>query len=62
VIEHSVAEVVKVRRRGRKCRTNRGKFGSLERRYFAGVLTAEEEEGFEAICYAMGRLYKEVRA
>jgi hypothetical protein len=45
----------------RKARTNRGKFGSLERRYWRGVLTPEEEERFEAIVYATHSLYKAAR-
>jgi hypothetical protein len=45
----------------RKARTNRGKFGSLERRYWQGVLTPEEEERFEAIVYATHSLYKAAR-
>jgi hypothetical protein len=49
------------RRRSRRARTNRGKFCSLERRYWRGDLTQKEEESFERICYQMGRLYKEVR-
>jgi hypothetical protein len=50
------------RHKGRKCRTLLGKFGSLERRYFAGVLTAGEEEKFERLALEMHHLYKEVRA
>jgi hypothetical protein len=42
----------------RKARTNRGMFGSLERRYFAGDLTDQGEERFEALIYALRRLYK----
>jgi hypothetical protein len=48
--------------RGRKARTNRGKFSSLERRYWNGALSEAEEESFERIVYLMGRLYKDVRA
>jgi hypothetical protein len=50
------------RRRGRRARTNRGRFGSLERSYWNGSLSEREQESFEDICYAMARLYKEVRA
>lgn len=42
----------------RKARTNRGMFGSLERRYFAGDLTDQGEERFEALIYALRSLYK----
>jgi hypothetical protein len=42
----------------RKARTNRGMFGSLERRYFAGDLTDQGEERFEALIYALRILYK----
>ena len=42
----------------RKARTNRGMFGSLERRYFAGDLTDQGEERFEALIYALRTLYK----
>ena len=42
----------------RKARTNRGMFGSLERRYFAGdLLTDQGEERFEALIYALRSLY-----
>jgi hypothetical protein len=49
-------------RRGRRARTNRGRFGSLELRYFRGDLSPSEEESFEAICYQMHRLYLAVRS
>jgi hypothetical protein len=49
-------------RRGRKVTTNLGRYRSLERRYWAGVLTASEEESFERIVYMMSRLHKEIRA
>jgi hypothetical protein len=49
-------------RRGRKVTTNLGRYRSLERRYWAGVLTETEEQTFERIVYMMGRLHKEVRA
>jgi hypothetical protein len=42
----------------RKARTNRGKFVSLERRYWRELLSPEEEERFERIVLAVGRLYK----
>jgi hypothetical protein len=44
--------------KGRKARTNLGRFRSLERHYWRGALTAEEE-GFEALCLATSRLYKQ---
>ena len=45
----------------RKAKTNRGMFGSLERRYFAGDLTDQGEERFEALIYALRSLYKAAR-
>ena len=42
----------------KKARTNRGMFGSLERRYWRGALTLEEEQRFEALIYALRSLYK----
>jgi hypothetical protein len=46
------------RTRVNKAKTNRGMFGSLERRYFAGDLTDQGEERFEALIYALRSLYK----
>jgi hypothetical protein len=48
------------RYKGRKARTNRGKFGSLELRYWRGDLTEEEAESFERLVYLMHTLYKGV--
>jgi hypothetical protein len=45
----------------RKARTNKGMFGSLERRYFAGDLTDQGEERFEALIHALRSLYKAAR-
>ena len=42
----------------RKARTNRGMFGSLERRYWRGTLAPDEEERFEALIYALRTFYK----
>ena len=42
----------------RRARTNRGMFGSLERRYWQGALTDAEEERFEALIYALRTFYK----
>jgi hypothetical protein len=33
-------------------------FGSLERRYWRGVLTLEEEQRFESLIYALRTLHK----
>ena len=44
--------------RSRKAWTNRGKFCSLERRYWRGVLTLEEERHFEDLIRALRGLYK----
>lgn len=49
------------RHKGRKARTNRGQFGSLERRYWSGTLTDEEQERFEALVCMTRTLYREVR-
>jgi hypothetical protein len=46
------------RHKGRRARTNRGMFGSLERRYWNGDL-AGQEEGFEALISALRTLYRE---
>jgi hypothetical protein len=42
----------------RKARTNLGRYRSLERRYFKGQLTLEEEQRFEDLIYALRSLYK----
>ena len=42
----------------RKARTNLGRYRSLERRYFEGQLTLEEEQRFEDLIYALRSLYK----
>ena len=42
----------------KKARTNRGMFGSLERRYWRGVLTEEETARFEALICALRTLHK----
>jgi hypothetical protein len=42
-------------------RTNLGRSRSLERRYFKGPLTAEEERRFEDLIYALRGLYKQAR-
>jgi hypothetical protein len=46
--------------KGRRARTNLGRFRSLERHYWRGALTTEEEEGFEALCLATARLYRQL--
>ena len=45
----------------RKARTNLGQYGSLERRYFRGQLTLEEEELFEDLVCDLRSLYKQAR-
>jgi hypothetical protein len=45
-------------RKGRKPRSNLGRYRSLERRYFRGQLTLEEEQRFEDLIYALRSLYK----
>jgi hypothetical protein len=50
------------KRRGRTARTNRGKFGSLERRYWKGQLSESEQEVFESLCLQLHRLYRDDRA
>ncbi len=51
----------RVRERTRRCkaRTLRGKYGTLEYRYFAGLLTQQQEERFERVAYDLGRLYRD---
>jgi hypothetical protein len=44
-----------------KARTNLGRYRSLERRYFGGKLTLEEEQRFEDLIYALRSLYKAAR-
>ncbi len=61
MIESSLAPLGQ-KRKGRRSRTNRGQFGSLERRYWNGTLTDEETERFEGIVCAMRTLYKEARS
>ena len=41
-----------------KCRTNRGRFMSLEAAYWGGRLTADDEARFERVCLDLHRLYK----
>jgi hypothetical protein len=48
-------------RKGRKARRNIGKYRVLERSYWAGSLTTDEEQRFERLVYEANRLYKEVR-
>jgi hypothetical protein len=43
----------------RKARTNLGRYRSLDRHYFRGQLTLEEERRFEDLIYTLRRLYKE---
>jgi hypothetical protein len=45
----------------RKARTNLGQYRSLERRYWKGTLTHEEEERFEDLIHALRSLYKVAR-
>ena len=45
----------------RKARTNLGQYSSLERRYFRGQLTLEEEELFEDLIRDLRGLYKQAR-
>jgi hypothetical protein len=42
----------------RKAKTNLGRYRSLERRYFGGQLTVQEERRFEDLIYALRSLYK----
>jgi hypothetical protein len=42
----------------RKARTNLGRYRSLERRYFGGRLTLEEERLLEELVCALRGLYK----
>jgi hypothetical protein len=42
-------------------RSNLGRYRSLERRYFRGQLTLEEQQRFEALIYALRSLYKQAR-
>lgn len=46
----------------RRARTLRGKFGSLERRYFQGRLDQVQERAFERLCLDLSHLYKDVSA
>jgi hypothetical protein len=50
------------RRKWRLARTNRGKFASLETRYWRGDLDEAQEEAFEALCWVTHRLYQDVSA
>lgn len=50
------------RHKGRKARTNLGRYRSLERRYWNGGLSDEEAARFEQVVYALGTLYREARA
>jgi len=52
------AHPAKLPYKGRKARTNRGRFMHLEARYRRGDLLPAEEEAFEAACLAIHRLYK----
>jgi hypothetical protein len=45
----------------RKARTNLGCYRSLERRYWNGSLTLEEEQRFEDLIHALRSLYKAAR-
>ena len=45
------------RRTTRRARTNLGQYRSLERRYWRGLLAAEEERRFEDLIYALRTLY-----
>jgi hypothetical protein len=45
----------------RKARTNKGMFGALERNYWRGSLTLEEEERFEDLIRDLRGLYKAAR-
>jgi hypothetical protein len=45
----------------RKAKSNLGRYRSLERRYFGGQLTLEEERRFEDLIYALRSLYKAAR-
>jgi hypothetical protein len=45
----------------RKARTNLARYRSLERRYWNGSLTLEEEQRFEDLIYALRSLYKAAR-
>jgi hypothetical protein len=42
----------------RKVKTNLGRYRSLERRYFGGQLTLEEERHFESLIHQLCSLYK----
>ena len=48
-------------RKGRKARRNIGRYRALERGYWQGSLTEDEEERFERLVYEANRLYREVR-
>lgn len=56
----STASLARSGRKGKsKCRTLRGKYGTLEYRYWAGLLTQQQEERFERVAYDLGKLYKD---
>ena len=50
---------VALRGRKRKCRTNSGKFLSLQADYRAGRLSSNDEARYEAIVAELWRLYRE---
>lgn len=58
VIESSLAP----RGQKRKCRTNSGKFLSLQADYRAGRLSEDDEQRFEAVVADLWRLYKGARS
>jgi hypothetical protein len=55
----STASLARSGRKGKsKCRSNSGKFLSLQADYRAGRLSGEAEERYEALCLELSRLYK----
>jgi hypothetical protein len=54
----SVARREPGRERKRKCRSNQGRFMSVQAAYRSGRLSDEGEEAYERICYELARLYK----
>ena len=48
--------------RKRKCRTNSGKFMSLQAAYRRGELASDDEARYESIVAELRRLYKEARS
>jgi hypothetical protein len=45
-------------RRERQARTNKGMYAALERRYWRGSLTDEQQERFEDLIYLLRTLYR----